>query len=752
MTPYLAIIKDSFREALASRVLWIMLLLITLLLLGLAPLGWDGAVGSSMFEFDIRNINNFAPELQKGKEADATPIQKKIWDSLSDDTRKKFEELKDGERGPVRVQARALLTNDLNRLIDQEDFYDPELWDGIEIPPRLEELLTRSDLSLEFKKQRNRLALEAALPGQIRPCPEEAMKFSYGTWSMDFIPPLKRSIATEQIEFIILVVVKLFVGFFGIFAAVLVTAPIIPNMLSTGSLFLLLSKPIARPLLFLAKFCGGCSFVLISVAYLVVGIWVILGLRFEIWKPQLLWAIPIFLFTFAIFYAVSAVSGLISRNTIVAISMTILFWAFCRSIGVVHGLMEQLIVVPDRIERIVPTDDQIFVQRGNSGFGRWNESENVISPIMETLDPDADMMMGPRTTLLGMVYDEKNEVLISLELNWSQANIISALKANEFRREPPAPSPKNSVALFMRKGKPTVVADGGVYQVSLAQVEEPLSDINIFGLRIPAPAAKDENEKISEGLGSVTSETRVAFSSEDDRIYIYQAQALQSLLAEGGIFSPTNKSEVALKQVSHIAAGKGVVVLASRKEDVSSLQVFDGETLAEKTTLSLASDADVRQLAISENGNWVSLLTDDDKLTVFDLSQDGEARSVRGNWSAATIYKDKLLLSNQNDRIVTRTLSDMKTESTINPKLSMFKRAFRFFVSPAYLVCPKPAELQNTMQYALTGKDTQRVEGPGMGPGGRTIKLKPWQPIYSNSAFIVAMLSFGCLYVYRQDF
>ncbi len=40
MKPYLAIIADSFREALASRVLWILLVLITLVLVALLPLGY----------------------------------------------------------------------------------------------------------------------------------------------------------------------------------------------------------------------------------------------------------------------------------------------------------------------------------------------------------------------------------------------------------------------------------------------------------------------------------------------------------------------------------------------------------------------------------------------------------------------------------------------------------------------------------------------------------------------------------------
>ena len=41
MRPYLAIIKDSFREVLASRVLWILLALITLTLLVIAPLTYS---------------------------------------------------------------------------------------------------------------------------------------------------------------------------------------------------------------------------------------------------------------------------------------------------------------------------------------------------------------------------------------------------------------------------------------------------------------------------------------------------------------------------------------------------------------------------------------------------------------------------------------------------------------------------------------------------------------------------------------
>ena len=55
MRPYLAIIKDSFREALASRVLWVLLLLITFFLLALAPFGFRA---EQTTEFRLEDFQN----------------------------------------------------------------------------------------------------------------------------------------------------------------------------------------------------------------------------------------------------------------------------------------------------------------------------------------------------------------------------------------------------------------------------------------------------------------------------------------------------------------------------------------------------------------------------------------------------------------------------------------------------------------------------------------------------------------------
>src|SRR6185436_7525687 len=105
----------------------------------------------------------------------------------------------------------------------------------------------------------------------------------------------------ESLQSLVAWLMGVFIGGVGVFVAILVTAPIIPQMFDAGSLHLLLSKPVSRWKLFLAKYLGGCSFILIAAAYLIAGLWLILGVRFGIWEPKLLYSIPIYLFVFAIY-------------------------------------------------------------------------------------------------------------------------------------------------------------------------------------------------------------------------------------------------------------------------------------------------------------------------------------------------------------------------------------------------------------------------------------------------------------------
>lgn len=84
MRPYLAIIKDSFLEALASRVLWILLILITLGLAGLAPLGFRSEQMTEFRQGDFLNARAVARQMQREYKSGAPSPGYRICSSLDE--------------------------------------------------------------------------------------------------------------------------------------------------------------------------------------------------------------------------------------------------------------------------------------------------------------------------------------------------------------------------------------------------------------------------------------------------------------------------------------------------------------------------------------------------------------------------------------------------------------------------------------------------------------------------------------------
>jgi hypothetical protein len=113
----------------------------------------------------------------------------------------------------------------------------------------------------------------------------------------------------------------------------IITAFFIPNMLRKGAVDLLLSKPIHRTSLLLYKYVGGLTFMFLNTAFLVVGLWLVLGWRSGLWGPGFLWSIPILTFQFAIYYAVSTLFAVLTRSPIVAILMSCLAWLVFTGVG-----------------------------------------------------------------------------------------------------------------------------------------------------------------------------------------------------------------------------------------------------------------------------------------------------------------------------------------------------------------------------------------------------------------------------------
>ncbi len=92
MSPYLTILKDSFREAFASRVLWIVLGLATLVLVILAGFGLEEHAGASFTRDDIGDALGLHNKIvQQAGAAYPTP-GKRIWALVDDESKAELAE------------------------------------------------------------------------------------------------------------------------------------------------------------------------------------------------------------------------------------------------------------------------------------------------------------------------------------------------------------------------------------------------------------------------------------------------------------------------------------------------------------------------------------------------------------------------------------------------------------------------------------------------------------------------------------
>src|SRR4051812_19676866 len=341
MRPYLAIIKDSFREALASRVLWVLLALITVTLLAFAPLTYREEATVGLRERDVEAWPLLVEKLRDASKSLVTTPAKRVWSLLDEEGKKAVREFKTLPPQPSLREAREMqrsgrtLFKSLDKAVRRDDFYDAEAWKGAPLSRELKELQKTpyEKLSRQDRLRANRLLTEAAFPDLINSSISTSLVFRYAVWNLSQPFPIRKQQFIEALFKQLPWLIDKGILSLGLLIAVLVTAPIIPQMLDPGSLHLLLSKPITRPLLYLSRFLGGCAFVLLAAVYLFIGMWLIFGVQWGVWEPQILWCVPVYTFVFATYYSVAALAGAIWRNATVAVILTFLFWAVCFSVG-----------------------------------------------------------------------------------------------------------------------------------------------------------------------------------------------------------------------------------------------------------------------------------------------------------------------------------------------------------------------------------------------------------------------------------
>jgi ABC-type transport system involved in multi-copper enzyme maturation permease subunit len=162
--------------------------------------------------------------------------------------------------------------------------------------------------------------------------------------------------------------------------SVILTGFFIPNMLRKGTVDLLLVKPMHRWALLLNKYVGGLTFIFLNTTVAIVGIWLALGLRSGIWANSFLLMIFVYTFFFAILYAVSALFAVLTRNAVVAILVTCGVWFLLFIVNVLFFFGER--------ERIRDEQRHVPETQRTSENGFWRVVRGVHYVLPRTGDLD----------------------------------------------------------------------------------------------------------------------------------------------------------------------------------------------------------------------------------------------------------------------------------------------------------------------------------------------------------------------------
>ena len=773
MRPYLAIIKDSFREARASRVLWVLLLLVTFMLIGLAPFGYRKVVTGSIEPRDCLDWVAMLNEIEADGTAAATTPAGRIWSQLDPSGREAISKFP-RERDKVTrrdMQTFGQIMGSLNRILDEEDLYEAEAWASARLNKESKELLEqRKTTTLDENQTRrlNRLLVEAAFPRIMKRSQSENMMFLYGPWDM----PMGMAIpfTEERVERIvdetIVTLMSLLLSTVGVFVAILATAPQINHIFDEGSISLLLSKPITRSGLYLAKFVGSCAFIFIMAAYFITGLTLIAGLRFGVWEWRPLACLPLFIFMFMTYYCVSGLATIIWKNNIISIAAAIMFWLVCFSLGTVNGFIEVLHINSISITQLTVADDNLVASNRMGQLFLWDEEEanwNEVFQEKRAGQNNQIMNMVLRPKIIGPVFDTEDDRMLAIRSTGAFRNIsagspmlYSGQRFENYASERGPVVPGGPLGLYKNaKGKFLVVAIDGIYQLR-GKVDRSQAPIEMFGVEIPFTGTSRPFEKISpdEGFTAVTP-AAADFDWNNGEVVLYSQGHVSTwrATAEGNYEAgPTRELVEEEDRSAAIAVGGDTIMVAFESGEV---HLLDRATLDNKHDAFTPLSDPPRLALASPDGNHFAILYHTGYLNSIDPEKGTSRRARIGGQGdiTAAVYTGGGDLAVV-DRAVRVSQYDPATgsrQSQLAPPMGILDKVYYWCINPLYQLFPKPGELDGTARYVLTGEKTV-AEEENADLSEQQLKLRPWAPIPSTALFIVVMLGVSCWMMERHEF
>lgn len=156
----------------------------------------------------------------------------------------------------------------------------------------------------------------------------DQIHFFFGIWTMDsgFYDPLSDLGPSRLAGLVVYLLLSRMLGSIGMVLMIVATAGVFPSLMAGGSIDSLLAKPIGRPRLFAYKYLATMVFVLLQATIFVGATFLVMGLRWGVWRPGYLLSVPLAVLLFSYLYCVSVLVAVKTRSTVAAILVSIGAW------------------------------------------------------------------------------------------------------------------------------------------------------------------------------------------------------------------------------------------------------------------------------------------------------------------------------------------------------------------------------------------------------------------------------------------
>lgn len=204
-------------------------------------------------------------------------------------------------------------------------------------------------------------------------------------------------------------------GGLGILFGIAATAFFVPRMLEKGAADVVFSKPVSRLALLLSRYVAGLLFAGILATLMIGGIQIGLLLNSGWSDPGFLWSIPTLIYVFGIVHAVSMLVGVVTRSSVAAILVTLLFYSFN---GCVHrawmvkesNFGRNVVEKRDGASVPQPPEDEESAGDTSSPAGVWRMMSIALDVVHYALPKTSEADLIARSARRGLDYRAREYV------------------------------------------------------------------------------------------------------------------------------------------------------------------------------------------------------------------------------------------------------------------------------------------------------------------------------------------------------